>query len=151
MSDPAFDSRTVRLELPLLFAGQAQKETYVNEAWVRIDSLLHGAIEGEAASPPATPLDGQCWLVASSPSGDWTGHSGKIAARQAGNWIYFAPTDGMKLLNRSTGQEMRFAAGWKTATRPAAPSGGTTIDSEARTAISALLTALTTAGLIPPA
>lgn len=151
MSDPAFDSRTIRLELPLLFAGQAQKESYVNEAWVRIDALLHGAIEGEAATPPATPLDGQCWLIGSSPSGDWTGKSGKIAARQSGNWIYFTPADGMKLLNRSNGQEMRFSAGWKTASRPAAPSGGTTVDSEARGAISALLAALTTAGIIPQA
>jgi hypothetical protein len=55
----------------------------------------------------------------------------------------------MKLLNRATGQEIRYKAGWQVATRPAAPGGGTTIDAEARTAIAAILESLTTAGIIP--
>jgi hypothetical protein len=57
----------------------------------------------------------------------------------------------MKLLNRATAQEIRFVAGWQIATRPASPSGGTTIDAEARGAITAILASLTTAGIIPPA
>jgi Protein of unknown function (DUF2793) len=151
MPDPLFDSRTPRLEMPLLFAGQSQKEGFVNEAVTRIDALLHGAIEGEAATPPASPTDGQCWLIGAGPTGEWAGQAGKIAARQAGNWLFFAPRDGMKLLNRATGQEIRYNAAWQIATRPAAPSGGTTIDAEARSAVAAILTSLTTAGIIPPA
>lgn len=150
MPDPLYDSRTPRLDMPLLFAGQAQKESYVNEATARIDALLHGAIEAEIATPPALPVDGQCWLVGSSPTGVWTGQAGKIAARQAGNWLFFVARDGMKLLNRATGQEIRYKAGWQAATRPAVPAGGTTIDAEARSAIAAILTSLTTAGIIPP-
>lgn len=130
-------------------AGQAQKESYVNEVTARIDALLHGAFESETATPPATPVDGQCWLVGAGPTGDWSGQAGKIAARQAGNWLFFAPRDGMKLLNRATGQEVRYNASWQVATRPAAPSGGTTVDAEARSAITAILASLTTAGLIP--
>ena len=117
----------------------------------RIDALLHGAIESELAIPPALPADGQAWLVAASASGDWTGKSGMIAARQAGNWLFAAPRDGMKLLNRATGQEIRFAGTWKAAVRPAVPSAGTVVDSEARSAISSILTALTTAGIVPAA
>lgn len=150
MPDPLFDSRTARFALPLLFAGQAQKEGYVNEIAARIDALLHGAIEAEQSTPPVNPIDGQCWLVAAGASGDWLGQSGRIAARQAGNWLFFDPRDGMKVLNRATGQEFRFSSGWKAATRPAAPSGGTTVDAEARAAITALLASLTTAGIIPP-
>lgn len=149
MSDPVFDSRTARFDLPLLFAGQAQKESFVNEVAARLDALLYCAIEGEQAIPPTTPVDGKAWLVASSASGDWTGQAGKIAARQAGNWLYAAPRDGMKLLNRVTGQEIRYSTGWKAATRPTAPTGGTVIDSEARSAIAAILNALTTAGIVP--
>lgn len=151
MPDPLFDSRTPRLDMPLLFAGQAQKEGFVNETTARIDALLHGAIEAEIATPPVLPIDGQCWLVGASPTGDWSGHVGKIAARQAGNWLFFSARDGMKLLNRATGQEIRYKAGWQIAARPAAPAGGTTIDSEARSAIAAILASLTTAGTIPPA
>jgi hypothetical protein len=149
MPDPAFDSRTPRLGMPLLFAGQSQKEAYVNETTSQIDALLHGAIEDELNAPPATPLDGQCWLVGASPTGDWTGQGGKIAARQSGNWLFFAPRDGMKLLNRASGQEIRFSSGWKIANRPVLPTGGTTVDSEARDAIAAILASLTTAGVIP--
>ena len=129
--------------------GQTQKEGFVNESLARLDALLHLAIESEQASPPSTPADGQAWLVASSASGDWSGQAGKIAARQAGNWLFAVPRDGLRLLNRSTGQEMRYAAGWKVATRPAAPSGGTVVDAEARSAISAIISALSVAGIVP--
>ena len=149
MPDPIFDSRTVRFELPLLFAGQAQKESFVNETTARIDALLHGAIEAEQAAPPATPADGQAWLVGAGASGAWLGQVGKIAARQAGNWLFVTPRDGIKLLNRSSGQEMRYSGGWKIATRPALPSGGAVIDAETRLTITAILAALTTAGIVP--
>jgi hypothetical protein len=131
MPDPLFDVRTPRLDLPLLFAAQAQKEGYVNEIAARI-----------------SPADGLCWLVASGATGDWTGQSGTIAARQAGNWLFFAPCDGMRLLNRATGQEIRYLAGWKNPVRPAAPSGGTVVDSEVRSAFAALCTALVDAGIL---
>jgi hypothetical protein len=151
MPDPVFDSHTERFNLPLLFAGQAEKEGFVNEALVRIDALLHGAIESEQAAPPATPLDGQCWLVATGASGAWAGKSGQIAARQGGQWLFFAPVDGLRLLNRGTNRDMRFAGSWKVSTRPSIPSGGTVVDAEARTAISAIVTCLENSGIVPPA
>lgn len=150
MPDPLFDSRTPRFDLPLLFAGQSQKEGYVNEITARLDALLHCAVEAEQAAPPAAPVDGQCWLIATGASGEWGGMSGQVAMRQAGNWLYAQPRDGMRLFNRATGQGMLFNAGWQAASRPAAPSGGTTIDAEARTAIAAIVASLTTAGIIPP-
>ena len=55
----------------------------------------------------------------------------------------------MLVLNRATGQQMRNAGGWQLATPPAIPSGGTTIDVEARTAINVLIAALRTAGVFP--
>ena len=149
MPDPLYDSRTARFDLPLLFAGQAQKEGFVNEIAARIDALLHGAIEGELATPPSAPADGSAWLVAAGASGAWLGQAGKIAARQAGNWLFSTPRDGMKLLNRTTGQEIRYSGGWKAAARPASPGGGTIIDAEARAAITAILAVLTTAGIVP--
>lgn len=151
MSDPLFDSRTARHDLPLLFAGQSQKEGYVNESLARIDVLLHGAIEAKSAVPPTTPEDGQCWLVESGASGAWTGHAGEIAAYAGGNWLFFTPRDGFRLLNRATGQELRFRGSWQQPARPGAPSGGTTIDTEARVTIAALLQCLTEAGIIPAA
>ena len=150
MSDPlVFDTLSPRFGLPLLFAGQAQKEAFVNEAHALTDALLHCAIEGAASAPPATPANGECWLVGASPTGAWTGQTGKIACRQAGNWLFAAPLDGMRILDKSNGQDKLFRGTWQSPAAPAAPSGGSNIDVEARAAIDALIAALRLAGIFP--
>lgn len=149
MPEPLFDSRTPRLDLPLLFAGQSQKEGFVNEVAARLDAMLHCAIEAVQAAPPVAPADGQSWLIAAGASGEWNGRAGQIAMRQAGNWLYSQPNDGMRIFNRATHQDMLFDAGWQTPSRPAAPVGGATVDAEARTAIAAIIASLTVAGIIP--
>ena len=151
MPDPLFDVRTPRFEIPLLFAGQSQKEGFVNELAARLDGLMHLAVQGEATTPPASPAEGSAWLVGTNPTGDWSGQTGKIALRQAGNWLFAAPRDGMRLLNLASGQDMRFHGQWRIATKPQAPTGGTTIDAESRTAIAAIIAALATAGIVPMA
>ncbi len=150
MSDPlTFDSTSPRFNLPLLFAGQAQKEAFVNEAHALTDALLHCAIEGTAAAPPVSPANGANWLVGTSPSGDWTGQAGKLACRQAGVWLFIAPRDGLRMLDRSTGQEKHYFGAWQAPFAPAVPSGGSTIDIEARAAIASLVAALRVAGVYP--
>ena len=129
MPDPiTFDTISPRYALPLLFTGQAQKEAFVNEAHALTDALIHCAIEGTAAAPPGSPVEGTNWLVGISPTAAWAGQTGKIACRQAGNWLFVAPKDGMRLLDKSNGQERRYSAGWLAPSVPTAPSGGTTVD-----------------------
>ena len=150
MPDPiTFDTISPRYALPLLFAGQSQKEAFVNEAHALTDALIHCAIEGTAAAPPGSPVDGDNWLVGASPTGAWAGQPGKLACRQAGNWLFVSPMDGMRLLDKSTGQERRYSAGWLAPAAPADPAGGATIDAEARAAIASLIAALRTAGVFP--
>jgi len=137
MSDPIlFDSASPRFGLPLLFAGQAQKEAFVNEAHALTDALLHCAIEGEATAPPATPVEGTNWLIGAPATGAWAGREGKLACRQAGNWLFVNPQDGMRIVDRSTGQERRYLASWLAPVAPAEPFGGSVVDAEAREAIS---------------
>lgn len=151
MPDPiSFTSASPRFALPLLFAGQAQKEFHLNEAHALIDALLHPAVEGEANAPPSSPEAGECWLVGSAPSGAWAGHAGELACWSTGTWIFAAPREGMRLLDRSTGQALLHRGGnWIAPAAPAVPSGGTTVDTEARAAISALIAALGEACIFP--
>ena len=150
MTDPfVFETTSPRFALPLLYAGQAQKEVFVNEAHALTDALMHCAVEGELSAPPATPVDGENWLVGAAASGDWTSQEGNLACRQSGNWLFIAPRDGMRLLDRTTGQERRFFGNWQIATTTAEPFGGSTVDLEARTAISSLIEALRASGVFP--
>ena len=149
MPDPvSFTSASPRYLLPMLFSGQAQKEFIVNEAHARIDALLHPSIEGVANDPPATPVDGECWLIDDTPTAEWADNAGVLTCYEAGNWLFVEPRDGLRLLDRSTGQILLFNGGWAAATAPQAPIGGTTVDGEARTAIGEIIAALEDAGIL---
>ena len=151
MSDPiTFDSASARFALPLLFVGQAQKEDFVNEALVMLDGLVHCAVEDERSTPPSTPANGQAWLVGTSATGAWAGQDGKIAMRQLDQWLFAAVRDGMQVLNKTSGQRIsRISGAWRAPAAPASPSGGSVIDTEARTALAALVSALRTSGVLP--
>jgi hypothetical protein len=143
-----FASTTPRLGLPMLFTGQAQKEAYVNEAHSLVDAIAQCAIEGSASAPPATPVNGTNWLISTGATGDWAGQDSKIACYQSGNWMYVAPFDGLRIFNRATHQFVHYSSGWQTAASVTAPGGGTTIDTQARTALANLISALQTAGIL---
>ena len=88
------------------------------------------------------------WLVATGATGIWAGKAGMLACRQGGQWIYVSPRDGMRLLNKSSEQDMRRIAGvWRAPNMPSAPAGGGTIDAEARSAIIVLIQKLRDAGI----
>lgn len=149
MSDPiTFASASPRHGLPFLFAGQTQKEFFVNEAHALVDALLHPAIEGEDDTPPSAPVEGECWLVGDAPTGAWEDHAGTLASYQAGGWIFAPPRDGLRVLDRATGQEIRYRDGWQRPATTPEPTGGATVDAEARAAIAELVDALIGSGIL---
>ncbi len=152
MTDSAlFDSASPRFGLPLLFQGQAQKEIFVNEAHCLTDALLHCTIADEASAPPASPQDGENWLVGSAASGEWEGQEGQLACRQAGQWIFVTPCTGLRVFDLAAGQERFFDGSWKKAMGVQEPIGGNVVDSEARAAVTQLLAALQVLGILPTA
>ena len=53
---------TDRLGLPLLAAGQSQKEVTHNAALTQLDMLMQSAVVAAfVTAPPAAPQPGQCW------------------------------------------------------------------------------------------
>ena len=144
----SFPHATARFALPVLFAGQAQKEFTVNEALSRIDMLLHPTVIGAANSPPATPAVGDCYLVSVSASGAFAEHEGCLAGWDGQQWAFAEPFDGMRLYDHTAGMTLLFDGEWKSASAPATPTGGSIVDAEARAAIDQLAEALRTLRLL---
>lgn len=162
------DSTTPRLALPLLAAGQAQKEMSHNEALVRVDLCLHGrAVAAEAEIPPEDPAPGQCWILGSDPEGEWAGHAGEVAGWTEGGWRFLTPCEGMRLwLGADAGFALFSDGNWgfgeahgrliveglqvvgPRVEAIAEPSGGTVVDAEARATILAVLNAMRAHGLV---
>ena len=145
-----FPAASPRYRLPLLFAGQTQKEFTVNEALALTDALLHPVIEGETNDPPATPETGETWLIGPIPTGTWAGRAGMLACHSAGAWLFAQPREGLLLLDKSAGQYRLLRAGtWAMPALPATPSGGSTVDLQARAAIASILSALQDLAILP--
>ena len=86
---------TPNLDLPYIAAAQAQKHVTHNEAIRALDALVQLAVhDRDLAAPPATPSDGDRYIVAASASGAWVGHEGHVAAFQDGAWQFFVPNPG---------------------------------------------------------
>jgi hypothetical protein len=111
---------------------------------------------------------GACYIVDAAASDAWTGKSGCVAGWTSGGWRFVEPTDGMRLIVRSTATEAAYRDGaWElgavrgsalliggeqvVGARMAAiasPAGGAVIDAEARAALDAILGAMRAHGLI---
>jgi hypothetical protein len=86
---------TPHLALPLIAAAQAQKHVTHNEALFAVDALLHCAVKDkDLAAPPASPAEGDRYIVAGGATGAWAGKTGQVAARQDEVWRFYPPQAG---------------------------------------------------------
>ncbi|MFB9148637.1 DUF2793 domain-containing protein [Roseovarius ramblicola] len=100
-----------RLSLPFILPSQAQKHVTHNEALTRLDIAVQLAVEAVgAATPPALPQAGQVWALGPSPTGAWAGQAGMLAAFVNESWLFVAPGEGWRALDKSDGRLFRRAA-----------------------------------------
>ena len=149
--------------------AQIGKEATVNEALAALDLAICAAVDGYLLNtPPGSPAVGNCYIVGSAPTGAWAGHGLAFAGYTEGGWRLIPPFSGLTALDKASGEFATFAGGAWTkgevraakvsvggnqvvGARQAAvadPSGGATVDAEARAAIAALLARLRLHGLI---
>ncbi len=148
MAEPiAFPSTTANLSLPMLFAGQAQKEFALNQSLLIIDALLQKNINATLAVPPQNAEHGETYRVDENASGAWAGHENKLATIVGGSWVFVPPSNGMSVYDRTQRQRIFYNDGWQTAEAPPAPTGGAVVDTEARTMLAALIDALRSIGI----
>lgn len=105
---------TPNLTLPYLAASQAQKHVTVNESLRRLDAIVMLSLKDrDLAAPPASPAEGDRYLVAASPTGAWAGKAGAIAAFQDGAWVFLVARPGWIAFVEDEGAAIvRGAADW---------------------------------------
>lgn len=151
------DETTPRHGLPLIAPGQAQKEMTHNEALATLDLIAQPGVTAIGLDTPvADPAPGECWIVGANPAAAWAGHEGAIAGWTAGGWRFVAPREGMVVWNADSESFARYGGGaWRvgellgepTPLIPM-PSGGMTVDEDARDAIAAVIMTLRHYGLV---
>jgi hypothetical protein len=143
-----FPTATPSAKLPLLFAGQAQKEFFVNQALSVIDAMLPRSVVASASTPPPDAAEGSVYRITAPAAGDWIGEEDALALRIGGSWLFASAQEGMQIFDRAADRLLVFRPGWESANAPAAPTGGSVIDVEARAAITQLVDALTRLGIV---
>lgn len=108
---------TTNLKLPYILAAQSQKHVTHNEALRILDAIVQLAVDDkDLATPPGSPVEGVRYIVATSPSGGWTGRAGQIAAYQDGAWAFLQPKAGWQAWVADEGALYVFdGADWVTA------------------------------------
>jgi len=146
---------TPRLALPLLAAGQSQKDVTHNDALLALDRLVALVVASRsAATPPASPVMGECHIVPASGTAAWGHPAGTLMHWQGSAWLAEGPRDGQMVLVADDAVLLVHAGGWQLLRRvdasaaPALPSGGATVDSEVRTAFAGLVIVLQQQGLL---
>lgn len=141
---------TVRLELPLLVAGQAQKEVTHNEALILVDAACAPLVESVGTNaPPLSPADGGQWIIGQAPTGAWLGAAGALATWTPAGWRFVQlPLGAVVTVRTGMIRWRRLPDGWSAPASVSGASGGATIDAECRTQLSALIAALAAQGLL---
>ncbi|MEX0853646.1 MAG: DUF2793 domain-containing protein [Bauldia sp.] len=114
MSDPL---ESVHLKIPYLAAAQAQKHVTHNEALRRLDTVVQlSVIDSALTDPPASPAEGDRYIVASPATGAWTGEEADLAAFIDGGWQFLEPDVGWLAFDVAAGALLvRAASAWEAA------------------------------------
>lgn len=101
-------SNTVRLTLPNLVAGQAQKEITHNMALQCLDALVQTAVESMMLTVPPVGVEGNLYIVGPGATGAWASKENTLTQFVGGAWFFYAPFSGMRVWNKATSTAMVF-------------------------------------------
>jgi hypothetical protein len=94
---------TPRLALPYILTQQAQKEVTHAAGLNRLDALVQPVVQQVGLNaPPATPAEGQCWIIGTSPTGAWAGQANRLAQRIGGAWSFVPQFLGLVVVDAAT-------------------------------------------------
>jgi hypothetical protein len=85
-----------------LVQGWADNETAwgspLNADLRALDGLVQAIVlDKDLATPPGSPTMGDMYIVASTPTGAWVGHTGEIARYNTASWEFYLPKNGWRV------------------------------------------------------
>ncbi|MEP3475850.1 MAG: DUF2793 domain-containing protein [Hyphomicrobiales bacterium] len=87
--------KSANLKLPFIHSAQAQKHVTHNDAITNLDVLTQLTVEDkDLSTPPSSPTEGTCYIIASSATAEWAGKENQMAAWQDGTWRFYEPAEG---------------------------------------------------------
>lgn len=90
---------TVKTGLEML-ANSASNQLLANASFAQIDQLLQtGVADKDLTAPPGSPSNGVLYIVASSPTGAWSGQAGNLAywLTSVNAWTFITPRAGWRV------------------------------------------------------
>lgn len=114
-------------KLGLAVNGLQGEEHYAQlmAMWRALDALIQpSVIDHTLSAPPGSPADGDCYIVATSPSGAWAGQTNKIARYSSvlSAWEFYTPLPGWIAFSNEAGDHLKFVDGsWVALSTPPAP------------------------------
>ncbi|RMH48628.1 MAG: DUF2793 domain-containing protein [Alphaproteobacteria bacterium] len=89
---------TPNLALPYIAAAQAQKHVTHNAALDLLDGLVQLSVKDrDLAAPPASPAEGDRYIVGSGATDAWTGWDGDVALFSGGAWVRLPAREGWRI------------------------------------------------------
>lgn len=105
---------TARLGLAYILASQAQKHVTHNDALRLLDGIVQTAVINRTrTTPPASPSEGDCYIVAAGASGTWDTWDGDVALYADGAWYRLVAIAGMRVWDIATDElVVRVGSSW---------------------------------------
>jgi len=92
-------------------SGEDGWNTGMDANLLKLDTLVQGKVISAAVStPPGSPTTGDRYIVASSPTGAWSGHAKDIAIYVNGGWTFYTPSEGWRVWNAATSSYYKYAS-----------------------------------------
>lgn len=85
---------TPNLSLSELVASQSQPHIPINTSLRILDAVVQLSVIDLLESPPASPEEGDRYVVDADPSGDWVDYPNHVSMYSGGAWVFVAPQPG---------------------------------------------------------
>ncbi|MGL5074571.1 MAG: DUF2793 domain-containing protein, partial [Waterburya sp.] len=96
------------LGFELLTSNQDSKHVTVNASALILEAVSIGVVVDQLNTPPATPINGQLYIVGAAGTGAFSGQNNKLALYDSTTWYFYSPKTNQTLYNTALASYVRF-------------------------------------------